>query len=281
MKTLLCLICLNLMFISSAVAKGGTDLEVEGLIGLVRMVRVERAGFSEGSGEWVEGEHEVWYTASYYTDGNLIVRIEEERSTHSYDPNGNKIEETTYDSDGSLQKRWVYSYDNRGNRTEEILYYPDGSLSRKMINAYDVEGRLAEKRETKGADVLVFINFYFYDVQGNLIGEIRDSKESEEASLPTEFAYTYDDKGNRTAEASFTSDGSVYSESIFKYDDKGNRTEEISNQSDGTLLSRYLYAYEYDAVENWIKRTMTPMDIISGEPDMKKARVTYRTITYY
>ena len=59
-----------------------------------------------------------------------------------YDPNGNKVESSWYDSDGS--SKTIYTYDSNGNKVEESDYDSDGSLNWKYIYKYDTKNRIVE-----------------------------------------------------------------------------------------------------------------------------------------
>ncbi len=75
--------------------------------------------------------------------GELEV-ILEGKYIYKYDSNGNQIEWSMYNSDGSLESKTIYKYDSNGNIIEESGYYSDGSLLLKSIYKYDSKNRIIE-----------------------------------------------------------------------------------------------------------------------------------------
>ena len=61
-----------------------------------------------------------------------------------YDPNGNKVESSWYDSDGSIDDKYIYTYDSNGNQVEKTNYDSDGSLIWKTISKYNSNGNKVE-----------------------------------------------------------------------------------------------------------------------------------------
>lgn len=65
----------------------------------------------------------------------------------------------------------------------------------------------------------------------------------------------YDEKGNEIESNEYYSDGSPRHTYTHKYDDKGKKIESKYNSSDDRYRDyRYSYKYEFDEMENWIKR---------------------------
>ena len=62
-----------------------------------------------------------------------------------FNEDGNKTEETSYNSDGELQSKYKYQYDKDGNITERTSYNLDGELSYKIQYHYDEYGNDIEK----------------------------------------------------------------------------------------------------------------------------------------
>ena len=61
-----------------------------------------------------------------------------------FNEDGNKTEETSYNSDGELQSKSKYQYDKDGNKTEETSYNSDGELQSKSKYQYDMNGNKTE-----------------------------------------------------------------------------------------------------------------------------------------
>ena len=66
------------------------------------------------------------YNSEYNSDGSL-----EQKTFYKLDKNGNELEVNNYKPDGSLWNKYTYKYDESGNKTENAIYNSDGSLYNK------------------------------------------------------------------------------------------------------------------------------------------------------
>ena len=66
------------------------------------------------------------------------------KNISKYDSNGNKVEDSSYDSEGSLNWKHISKYDSNGNMVEELSYYSDGKRNKKSIFKYDSNGNMVE-----------------------------------------------------------------------------------------------------------------------------------------
>ena len=87
----------------------------------------------------------------YDSDGNLTEGDwGYSKSISKYDTNGNEVEESNYDSDGDLTNNYIgisktiSRYDSNGNKVEWTYYHSDGSLRYKYISKYDSKNRIVE-----------------------------------------------------------------------------------------------------------------------------------------
>ena len=78
-------------------------------------------------------------TVIVYVYENLI-----RKNISKYDSNGNKVEDSSYDSEGSLNWKHVKKYDSNGNMVELSIYDSDGNLGRQYIYKYDSNGNKVE-----------------------------------------------------------------------------------------------------------------------------------------
>ena len=65
-----------------------------------------------------------------------------------FNEEGNKIEENSYNSEGSLVYRRIYKYDDKGSKIEEKKYGSEGSLVYRRIYKYDDKGNKMKKKDT-------------------------------------------------------------------------------------------------------------------------------------
>ena len=75
----------------------------------------------------------------YDSDGSLKSKY-----ISTYDTNGNQVESSWYNSDGSLDDKTIYTYDSNGNQVEQTKYDSEGSLKSKYISKYDSKNRIVE-----------------------------------------------------------------------------------------------------------------------------------------
>ena len=67
-----------------------------------------------------------------------------------YDSNGNKVEETNYDSDGSLKFNHIFKYDSNGNLVEETNYNSEGVVTTDIMRGFAKMGKkFLKKNGTK------------------------------------------------------------------------------------------------------------------------------------
>jgi len=57
-----------------------------------------------------------------------LKEIQEWKIINKYDSNGNEIESSRYDSDGSLEEKTIYKYDSKNRTIESIIYEYESRL---------------------------------------------------------------------------------------------------------------------------------------------------------
>ena len=67
------------------------------------------------------------------------------KKIYVYDPNGNLVEESKYDSEGLVDSKTIYKYDSNGNMVEWSMYDSNGKLDIKSISKYNDKNRLVEE----------------------------------------------------------------------------------------------------------------------------------------
>ena len=111
-----------------------------------------------------------------------------------YNEKGNKIEDNSYDSDGSLNSKTTYKYDKKGNKIEENIYDSNGKFVRKTTYKYDKKGNIIEEKSYYPDGSLIYKNTYKYDEKGNMIEE---NWYESDGSLYEKHTYKYEyDKNN-------------------------------------------------------------------------------------
>ncbi len=148
-----------------------TDVEKYGYKGKVKSVIKTKCDYTDIFGEYVK---ENCFTSDLY----------------KYDQNGNKIEESKYNSVGTLDEKNLYKYDQNGNKIEWSKY-SDGTLDWKYLYKYDQNGNNIERSKYNSDGTLYSKELYKYDSNGN---EIESIEYKGEALIPvklTETTYEY------------------------------------------------------------------------------------------
>jgi hypothetical protein len=254
----------------------------DGLAGKVRSLTLERVELEKKAGSLFEGKRKP---------------VE----TMRYTPEGAKIEETHYSSNGALLWTWVHAYGSDGRQRTIECRLANGSVSEKFVFAYNKDKEI--ERDILGPDgSLREKSSYAYDENGNN-AEI-DTVAADGTSVG-KWAYQYDDRGHVREWAAYNADGSIFEESTYTYDSegrlkvaaeyradnslekkvtydsKGNEIEAEKDAADGTLGWKRTYEYDFDSTGNWIKRTTKELTGSSGKGDFAAVEIEYRTIEYF
>jgi antitoxin component YwqK of YwqJK toxin-antitoxin module len=255
MKNLLGVLLLSLLPCPAINAQTKTDLEIEGLKGPVKSIRFERAEFLQGASNPVE----KWRFLESVT---------------TYDEKGNRVEESRYNSDGSLFEKMVFTRDDKGNQTKTI-FKANGTVDSKWVYAYDSHGRITNGAWYNSDGSLRLKIVKTYDVNGKLI---EDAMYNADGSTRYKTLFSYDAEGNRR-DTAYSNTGSLANKSVWSksgsnvvlYNNDGTISYEADSQSP-TL--------EYDSHGNWIKWS-TPKRVTRGNKTEEVIEVVYRSYIYY
>lgn len=194
----------------------------------------------------------------------------------TFNENGNEIEKIYYNSDGTVDDKWITKYDEEGNEIENNNFTSDGSLLFKLIHKFDNKGNRIESNTYNSDGSINSNSTHKYDEKENYIESISHISDGYSAKKET---YSYDDKGNVIEKNGYEADGSIRFKFLFHYDDKGNKIEDSYITSDYTTNSTFKfdnkgnvieelesinksesiknkYTYEYDEKDNWIKKVV-------------------------
>jgi hypothetical protein len=239
--------------------EGKSDLERAGLAGRVKSVELWRIEYALGDGGSVE-----------YRRNHV--------SKTSYDEQGRRAEEVTYDQAGSVSQRLVYTYDAAGRSTgyEEYSGLLDKGLSkpRRHVYALDDAGRRTEYTvyDSNGSVASRFT--YAYDAAGNKTEEAFYSWQGQRTGR---IVYAYDARGNLLSQTSYDEADAVSWKNVNVYDAGGRKTE--SAQYRGETL-RYRFFYKYDG-KGRLKEVETrefnavPNVIVTHSPEPGRVVYTY------
>ena len=147
---------------------------------------LKKMGFHGDIGTIIETAYELNSKFGEEQIGNI-----KRKTVFKFNNDGNKIEESRYNSDGELSSKCKYTYDDKGNMIELFLH--DEDLSWKWEYTYDDKGNKIEKNYYHSNGVLLSKSKYTYDKKGILLGiNVYDS----DGELFLKSKYTYDEKDN-------------------------------------------------------------------------------------
>ncbi len=190
-----------------------------------------------------------------------------------FDSKGNKIEEYSYNLNGSLYDKTTFQYNTNGNIIKANIYNSDTILYRKTIYKYDANGKLIEELCGTSFGTLEGKVNYKYDYRGSMI---EFNFKSLDGRLKSKATYKYNANGDVIKFCIFNSDGSN-SKTSYKYDANGNKIEENCTSDGRKKIDKYkyreIYKYEYDKKGNWIRKITYRNNVLE--------KITERTIEYF
>ncbi|HUM50798.1 MAG TPA: hypothetical protein PK431_03245 [Chitinophagales bacterium] len=209
---------------------------------------IERRVYFNGDYQTLTGLDRVTYDLN--GKQNLTNIIE-------YDEKENEIENTKYNSDGSIGNKTISKYDNSGNKTEEYDYDSDGNLYSKTITKYDKNGKEIESNIYDSDDNIESKSINKYDEKGNKI----ENYYYNNGSLVSKEICKYDNRGNIIESDKYLSSNELFGldkrhiKYMYKYDTKNRKIEynSISYKSDGSIDEQNIEKYKYDDKENIIE----------------------------
>ncbi len=116
---------------------------------------------------------------------------------NKYDSNGNTVEKSSYDSDGSLENKFIYKYDSDGNRVIKSSYDSDGEKIGNNTYKYDSNGNTVESSSYDSERSLNWKFIFKYNSKNRIIEKTEykyESKFGELQQTPTKKStYEYEE----------------------------------------------------------------------------------------
>ena len=172
------------------------------------------------------------------------------------------------DKFGEIQKtgiivKHIYSFNEDGNILEHSYAEADGSISTGIVNNYDKNGKLKEL-DTYINKFCVAKNIYEYDNNGYDMGNaLYDSTDTFRGRI----IKVYDEKGNLKEIKHLKQDNTLEYKFLYKYDELGNNIEVVGYNPDGSTMDKE--TYEYDEKGNKIKSVLYIENKISEIQEFK------------
>ncbi|MBC8016508.1 MAG: hypothetical protein H7X79_12295 [Sporomusaceae bacterium] len=248
-------------------------------------------------GNLYDAAHRLIGTGSYRNNGGF-----KQDSVYDYDTLGNLWQIRFLKPDGSTFLKKVFHYNLNGLVTEQYRFDSSDALLGQDIFDYTINGKLSATYHYDAKGTLISKEVYEYDNAGNLSQECIYEGTNEGTPLKT---ITYGTAGKKISETNYAPNGAKTREFLCEYNTAGKKVKQIHYRGDGTkyaetryneggLPKTYLiynidgseecseeYQYEYDAVGNWVKKTVTTCSNESNPEHVRPLKMTQRTIQYY
>jgi hypothetical protein len=153
----------------------------------------------------------------------------------SFDANGLIQEQSSFNHDGSLIRKWKYEYNNRNQKIARFTYVLNDSLSEILHYSYLKNNKLADEKLLNPQGSLISLVKHEYDsVQNEIARRFFDGN----AKIQGGILYTYDDKKNITEEFHYDS---VFHQNVKqrkKYTTEGLNSEILYLSMNDSVLRR-------------------------------------------
>ena len=153
----------------------------------------------------------------------------------SFNTNGFVQEQSTYNHDGSLIRKWKFEYNNRNQKTSRACYILKDSLSEILHYSYNENDMLKAEKSVNPKGGLITEIIHEYDNRNN---EIEKKYFDEKAKIQGGIKYNYDDNNNLIEELQYDS---VYNQNLKqkkKYNPEGLNVETVYLTMKDSLLRR-------------------------------------------
>lgn len=181
-------------------------------------------------------------TAWTHSAGPGGVLGEGHRSAYiAYDRNGNALEQTAYDEDGSILQRIVNVCDSGGLLIESVSEGPDSENSARSVFEYDGELIVATNSYRLDGTLLVATH-HEYDEDGLVLSVLT---EVPDAGIAQTMVFEYDEGGSAVRTVNYDSEGRILASTETLNDEDGRPAESTALLPDGSVGS--VTRFEYDS----------------------------------
>ncbi len=223
-----------------------SDTENEHLFGPVKSVTREQFNTSKILGLFTSKRSRLISSISLNTEGNKTEETyfntggaSVHRTSYSYDRNGRKTVQLM--RQGTIHGETTYSYDQEGRKIEALEQIGEKTLvTRRYTASYDAQGRQIEAGYSEGGREAKA--YYLYSYEAGRLSEL--STLNAEGIVFHRVVYWYDESGRLIGESAYRPDGNLYKKSLFSYQDGRKKEEMITFNEDGSLNFGLVQVYD-------------------------------------
>jgi hypothetical protein len=157
-----------------------------------------------------------------------------------FKPNGFIQEQSAFNPDGSLIRRWKYEYNPRNQKLTRSCYVLKDSLSGILHYLYNADDKIVEEKLLDPQGRLSSDTEYEYDVNQK---EIERRFKNENAEIQERILFRYDNKKNIIEETHIDSVLRQYWKLKNKYNREGLKMEILYTSLNDSLIKKSTYTY--------------------------------------
>jgi len=199
--------------------------------------------------EWIRKFDKMgWVTEDKHTfiPFNASVKM-----NYSFDGNGNLLESTIFDLDGTEERKNIYTYNDRKKPVKQEVFFSglkDLYLNTYSIFEYDEEDRLINETTYLNNGHIISRITHSYDGKKEI--ERQDiSQTTEGKTITILFNFSYDGQGNILKER-ISINGKYKNTKEYKYDSEGRLTEQKIIGESGRVEGYLKFTYEHMPKKN-------------------------------
>ncbi len=183
------------------------------------------------------------------TRWDIYNAILDQSTFYEYDHNKMLESAKTYQADGTFKHEAFYTYNILKKEYEVKVLMSNGEEQNRFKEKYNSKGQLIQKTDY----------FYYKSRISKKSTNVKDTKVEDYEDMPYEVSisistYTYENDLLVKVEVQDEA-GELKSTKTIKYDENNNEIESKTTLPNGDFLSNNITVYEYDEMNNWIKRT--------------------------
>ena len=155
-------------------------------------------------------------------------------------PEGNILEQSTFNSDGSLIRKWKYTYNSTNQKVTRSCYVVKDSLSGILYYTYNQNGKIINEKLLNTSGKLVSEIDYKYDAMQNEVEKIfKDEKDKIQIVVKSKF----DQKNKLIEELQLDSTNHQNGKNRYTYNTEGLNVETTSLSIQDNPVKRITYTF--------------------------------------
>ena len=174
------------------------------------------------------------------------------KSIYHFNKDGNITDDDIFNhwlSDTHLMDTILY--DENGNRSTQLTYNDKNEFVKEYAFVCNEKGEVMDRKVVMSKENFDIHMSYQYDEKGNKIA-ISSFSSNGDLISKTKFGYKYDSKDNIIVDSMFSKNDSLLLLRSYKLDNMGNIVQQNEYSGNKKLTRTLIFEYKYDNTGNWI-----------------------------